>query len=425
MKIIMSLLSLGILTTLTIQSSFANQLSNFNEPNTEKLKSAMQNHKLQVIQFGDSHTAADVFTGSLRTQLQNSLGDGGMGWGMPMYFTGHRLSLYGYDNSGWQPISSRTQQNENYSLGGLIAIPKFSGATLTIKAKQAEQPQSIIVSIRQGASDGAFSGQDASGRTFSLEAPVKNNTWQTAKFNATLPFTITANNASQSAIAGWWAQNQNGGGAVVSALGINGAELSNWNRWNSGWQTELNTLSPNLVILAYGTNEAYNNADVDQARDNLVDKIQKIRRASPNTAIMIISAPESLKGTSGECGTRPSKLSSFQSMQYQVAQSQQTLYWDWQKAMGGECSMKRWMNQGLALKDGVHFSPAGYEKLGQFLANDLLNLSGVPISQSSSRHTTSTNSNQSVSYNKKSNYEALGFAQICLEDSNECKSIGK
>ena len=425
MKIIMSLLSLGIFTTLTVQSSFANQLSNFNEPNTEKLKSAMQSRKLHVVQFGDSHTAADVFTGSLRTQLQNSLGDGGMGWGMPMYFAGHRLSLYGYDNSGWQPISSRTQHNENYSLGGLIAVPKFSGATLTIKAKQAEQPQSIVVSIRQGASDGAFSGQDANGKTFSLEAPVKNNTWQTVKFNATLPFTITANNASQSAIAGWWAQNQNGGGVVVSALGINGAELSNWNRWNSAWQSELTTISPNLVVLAYGTNEAYNNADVDQVRDNLIDKIQKIRRASPNTAIMIMSAPESLKGTLGECGIRPSKLSAFQSMQYQVAQSQHTLYWDWQKAMGGECSMKRWISQGLALKDGVHFSPVGYEKLGQLLASDLLNLSDIPMRQSSAVNTASNSSNQPITTHKKSNYEALGFAQICLEGSNECKSIGK
>ncbi|WP_372403038.1 GDSL-type esterase/lipase family protein [Acinetobacter piscicola] len=421
MTMIKKVLNVSILATLAIGQSFASNLSNFNEPNTAKLNAAIQNRDVHVVQLGDSHTAADEMTHVLRQQLQNALGDGGMGWGMPMYFSGQRMARFGYDNSGWRPVSSRTQRNDNYTLGGLNAVPQYAGATLTIKAKQVEQVQKILVSIRQAANDMPFTGIDADGKTFTLEAPVKNNHWQTVTFTAKLPFTITAQNTQNSALGGWWAKNQNGSGAVVSALGINGAELSYWNRWSNDWQNELTAVAPNLVILAYGTNEAYNdNLDVEQARSILMDKIQKIRASSPQTAVMIVSAPESLKRTAGECGSRPIKLSAVQSMQLQVAQSMHTLYWDWQKAMGGSCSMKSWINQGLGRADGVHFSASGYQRLGRSLASDLLNLSGVNID---TRPASTTETNQTNS-TPLTNYGQLGFAQICLEGSSECKSIG-
>ncbi|MDM1757120.1 MULTISPECIES: GDSL-type esterase/lipase family protein [unclassified Acinetobacter] len=422
MTMIKKVLNVSILATLAIGQSFASNLSNFNEPNTAKLNAAIQNRDVHVVQLGDSHTAADEMTHVLRQQLQNALGDGGMGWGMPMYFSGQRMARFGYDNSGWRPVSSRTQRNDNYTLGGLNAVPQYAGATLTIKAKQVEQVQKILVSIRQAANDMPFTGIDADGKTFTLEAPVKNNHWQTVTFTAKLPFTITAQNTQNSALGGWWAKNQNGSGAVVSALGINGAELSYWNRWSNDWQNELTAVAPNLVILAYGTNEAYNdNLDVEQARSILMDKIQKIRASSPQTAVMIVSAPESLKRTAGECGSRPIKLSAVQSMQLQVAQSMHTLYWDWQKAMGGSCSMKSWINQGLGRADGVHFSASGYQRLGRSLASDLLNLSGVNIDI---RPASTTEANQTNS-TQPTNYGQLGFAQICLEGSSECKSIGR
>ncbi len=402
------------------QSANANSLTNFNEPHANQLIQALQNQNVHIVQFGDSHTAADVMTGAMRTKLQNRLGNGGMGWGMPMYFSGQRLDRYGYDNSAWQPISSRQNRDGNYTLGGLLAIPKMDGATLTIKAKKSEVPQKLTVSIRQAATDGAFEGIDAQGRHFKIEAPIKDNTWQTTEFTAQLPFTITANNTDHSAIGGWWAKNSQGSGAVVSALGINGAELSFWNRWNhQAINKELAKIAPQLVILAYGTNEAFNqNLDVNQYKDLLTEKIQQIRYASPNTAIMIVAAPESLTSTQGECGVRPSKLTQVQTIQRQVAQQQRTLYWDWQNEMGGSCSMKSWINRGLGRSDGVHFSEAGYQKIGQALANDLLNLANLPVQNESSTPNTQPTSNDVPTYSAPT-----GSAIICLSGGQSCQKI--
>lgn len=326
------------------------------------------------MQLGDSHTAADLLTGSLRNQLQQQLGDGGLGWAMPMYISGQRLNKYGYDNTGWKATTSRTEHEGNYTLGGMLATPLYAGATLTIKPKEQARNQHFIVSIRQGENDQPLLLKDATQHQIEITAPIKNQTWQWVEFNATLPFTLTAQQSTQTAIGGWWARNQNTKGAVVSALGINGAELAQWNRWQ-GWTTEIAKIQPNLIVLEYSTNEAYNNnVNIASSKEILSQAIQNIRRSSPQSSILIISAPESLKSPVGSCGIHPTQLTQFQSMQKTVATEQHTLFWDWQEAMGGNCSMKPWIQQGLARQDGVHFSAIGYQKLGSLLAQNLLAL---------------------------------------------------
>ena len=101
---------------------------------------------------------------------------------------------------------------------------------------------------------------------------------------------------TNTAIGGWWGRSKHELGAIVSSLGINGAELSHWSRWNqNAWQQELATIAPELIILAYGTNEAYNNLSAERIATVLDERIEQIRQASPHSAIMIVSSPEVLK----------------------------------------------------------------------------------------------------------------------------------
>lgn len=349
--------------------------STFTDPHTDHVVRAIHDKKINIVQLGDSHTAADFLTDAVRTPLQQQLGNGGPGWAMPAPFAGMRLARYSYQNNGWQTLSSRTQLNHDYTLGGLLAMPT-PGASLTIRTRLPENKQTITASIRQGADDDALQITDADGQHIQLAAPSKNGSWQQVSFTARFPMTVTAGNSPQTAIGGWWARNENGTGAVYSALGINGAQLSYLNRWNAqAWPAELKHIAPDLVILAYGTNEAYNDqVDIAAARQQLTQTIGQIRAALPHSAVMLLGAPESLKNTRGLCGTRPARLSEFQNMQRSVAAEQHTLYWDWQAAMGGECSMKTWIAKGLGRSDGVHFSQAGYQQLGTDLANMILHL---------------------------------------------------
>ena len=70
----------------------------------------------------------------------------------------------------------------------------------------------MTVSIRQSATDGLFKISDADGNHLILEAPIKNDTWQTTTFDAKLPFTLTAEGSmtkSPPLVAGGVGQNMN------------------------------------------------------------------------------------------------------------------------------------------------------------------------------------------------------------------------
>lgn len=395
-------------------SAHAN-LTNYGDPNTQTLLNAFAQNSLHIVQLGDSHTAGDTMTDALRQRLQDRMGDGGMGWAMPMYFNGQRMARFGYDNVDFTPVSSRHELGENYTLGGMIAKPLWHGATLTLKPKHTESPQRLFISIRQSAGDGRFIAQDARGQRFAVQTEQKNGQWQLVAINATLPVTLYNDGANRSAIGGWWAFNPNNRGAVVSAIGINGAELSYWNRWNAAaWQRELSLIRPNLLVLAYGTNEAYNGVSGQTVKQELIKRIRQIRTVSPQTAILIMSAPEALKSTAGDCGVRPSTLSDIQRVQREVAQSERTFYWDWQNAMGGQCSMKWWIRQGKASSDGVHFSKVGYEELGNRFADDLLSLS----SQITYTPTTPTPQNAPVTYSLPNISKPANQGYIRIERAN-------
>ncbi len=59
------------------------QLTDFGEPNLTLLADKLHNsrhNQLHFVQIGDSHTAADFFTGKLRSLLQQRFGDAGIGF---------------------------------------------------------------------------------------------------------------------------------------------------------------------------------------------------------------------------------------------------------------------------------------------------------------------------------------------------------
>lgn len=365
---------LGCILSLATTTAYAD-IINYGDPAFDHLLTAMHANHVHIMQIGDSHTAGDDLTEAMRQQLQSVMGNGGFGYAMPMWFRGQKMAQISYDNTAFMPITSRNDQSQSYTLGGMIARPTAHLATLSLKPKKAQNRQQLTISIQQAPNDGHFSGIDATGERFVLQAPIKNNTWQLAQIYATLPITLTAHNANSSALGGFWGTSTDNTGAIVSALGINGATIHYWQRWQTNaWQQEMATLNPHLVILSYGTNEAHSHAD-PVAMANAYDQvIEQIRKASPTTAIMLLVAPESLQSSAGKCGVRPNLLTNIQQAQYQIAKHNRTLLWDWQQAMGGVCSMKAWIKDGLAAKDGVHFSRQGYQKIGNMLAYDLLKL---------------------------------------------------
>lgn len=336
------------------------------EVQTQKV---LHNQKLRVVQLGDSHTAGDYFTDALRQQLQQKFGNGGIGIIFPHSVKGQRVATVAYDSHGWVVTSSRSSQGD-FPMGGVIATSTNGALTLTSRQpSQVEQQVSLTLKPHSTISQLDVISRGKRQTISGLRA----GKWQTAQIQAYLPLTLYAKGGIDLGLVN--IENSKSGGAIVSALGINGAQLSQIKKWRSDWDYDLAESYADIVILAYGTNEAFNdNLDLAQTEQTWRATIRKIRQRLPQAKIVLLGAPEALRSTVGECGSRPVMLDSVQAMQQRLATQEKIFFWSWEKAMGGRCSMKKWIEQGLASKDGVHFSASGYKLVASRFAIDILKL---------------------------------------------------
>jgi lysophospholipase L1-like esterase len=170
-------------------------------------------------------------------------------------------------------------------------------------------------------------------------------------------------------------------GVTVDALGIVGAVqkvIVNWEP--EAVREQLAWRRPDLIILSYGTNEAFDpRFDAEAYRADLRRTIRELREASPGAAILMIGAPDAGKRTGrgdrvGCTYDLPPALRAVQDVQHAVAREERLLFWDWAAAMGGRCSMQNYasVNPPLGRPDLVHFTEEGYLRSGNSLFQGLM-----------------------------------------------------
>ncbi len=89
------------------------------------------------MQLGDSHTAADLFSGELRKLLQARYGDGGIGLVPASPVPGIRSDrvIITSERRQWELVSARNQQSERFPLGGYLSTPLAERAAVNIQAR--------------------------------------------------------------------------------------------------------------------------------------------------------------------------------------------------------------------------------------------------------------------------------------------------
>src|SRR5260370_28988980 len=86
------------------------------------VRSGRRLEPVRVMHFGDSHTAADVLTASIRRHLQQDFGDGGAGWIVPKNpMTTRRVGVTSGATSGWviEGIGGRVAPDRIYGPAGI------------------------------------------------------------------------------------------------------------------------------------------------------------------------------------------------------------------------------------------------------------------------------------------------------------------
>lgn len=140
---------------------------------------------------------------------------------------------------------------------------------------------------------------------------------------------------------------------------------------------------PDLVVLAYGTNEGFNDQlDPEGLEALLRGQIERVRRAAPSASILILGAPEAMRGEGGgtcpgddaQRWAAPAMLAVVRDVQHRVAASTGVALWDWHGRMGGDCAPVALTGGDMPMMRGdhVHFTGPGGDWIGGLLFADLM-----------------------------------------------------
>ncbi|CNH73476.1 SGNH/GDSL hydrolase family protein [Yersinia pekkanenii] len=351
----------------------AGVLTDYGVPQIKKLADKLRHSDTElthIMVIGDSHTAADFLSGQLRKQLQSQFGNGGIGFISPLAVPGNRYSNVKFSKAGgWQLENSRREKNPGFTLGGNIAVPLSGKSEVRISAVDGE-PELRAQALYRSRGETTLNVQAQShsladsGWQWAMSAPVI----------VPASFAVSMTDGGDAQLGGFWLTNLQPHGVIVSALGINGAQVSMLDKWEANWPGVLKKLEPDLIILAYGTNEAFNtDLPLNHYQQMLTRQIKKIRQSVPDATILLVGPGSSIMNKKGVgCRQRqPELLKPIIAVQKQVAQVENVLFWDWFAFMGGDCSIERWAVEGKARPDLIHLSAEGYQDSAAALWQDL------------------------------------------------------
>lgn len=343
---------------------------------------------VHILQIGDSHTAGDMITNGLRTRLQARYGNGGRGVlaaGKPYrgYLT---FGVTASESEGW--ISNVIFGNRHQSGGPALGLSGFTrtarrgGEYLGVTTDTPDNnfnraivcaltgPGQGAVTLRMGAQVENWSleagRQGAACRTLTSRTPSANASITTVDDR---PVSITS-----------FATFRDGGGVIVSNVGVVGAQLEHFGRTDPEvLREEFEAYRPDMIVLAYGTNEGFSpRLTAPEYEAVLRAQVARIRRVAGNDIpIMLLGAPDAASRSAGmgaSCGAgwyTPNLLDGVRSVQRRVARELRLGFWDWEQAMGGRCAAQSWLTSGLMRSDMVHFTREGGDRIGAMLFADL------------------------------------------------------
>ena len=324
---------------------------------------------ITMLHVGDSHVAGDFMSDALRTYFQKRLGDAGRGLISPPSLKGYRASGVDQELKGkWENFNSRYEKDKSYGLAGVIMQAKRAGATYSVAAENTDSITFHLV--------GEFGGGNVK-----ITSNRETKTLVTESLVTSLEtITVLGHKAELRSMGGGSVSvigvelNKNARGARYINMGLPGATGEVAKFWKRDlMRAQLEEIKPDLIIWSYGTNEGFDdNFEPKKYMSMIQSTFDFIKVAAPQADWVIVGAPDGQRKT-GEGSTcsdgwkRPPKIDEVNKTLAQIARDNNFAFFDWSQAMGGKCSMVKWIKRGHGGKDHVHFKISGYEKSATLL----------------------------------------------------------
>ncbi len=364
-----------------------------------QLASGRARRPVSVMLLGDSHSAAPLFAGRLRELFQERFGSAGPGNLPPgMAQQQYRSALVALSQSGlWNSYTARRSTTDGpFGLNMYRLRSEESGAFFTASSREVDGIDRMEITVVRSPSSGAVRLQ-VDGCVYGPFATTLAQT-QAQRMVAEL-FPGSRDIAVEAAgpnleLLGWslW---RNAAGVIFENHGVNGAEIAMLaNLDPTVLAGELAHASPALIIVAFGTNEAFSNDWTEETYTaELVTRLRALRAAAPNTSILVVGPPDSaIRGRpapppprsqpgqrpaqrTANCGWRePPNLAMVKAVQRRVASQLGLAYWDWSRLTRGPCGMHALSvrQPPLVQPDHVHFTREGYAAAAEALFRFLM-----------------------------------------------------
>ncbi len=335
---------------------------------------------VRMIQLGDSHTAADIGTSAARKQLQMRFGDGGRGFvaiGRP-WKTYAQDGVHGKTSRDWQPehgklVNGKVVGDGMYGLAGWSLVTNKRNATLEsqIDAPASKIEFSYLTMPNGGSFDVSVDGAEIG----SVKTKDKATKSGFTSFDVTdAPHHIEVRTVGDGTVRIFGAALDRAQNALTfDALGINGERAQNVLDWNDAhFAEQLRHRDPQLVVLAYGTNESGDSTPAAEYEQTLAELLGRVSRAVPTASCLFLGPTDrAIKSPQGWV-TSP-KIIEIIATQKRVAQAGGCAFFDQYAAMGGYGSMAAWATESppRGRSDRVHFTRQGYIDLGNAFATAL------------------------------------------------------
>ena len=257
---------------------------------------------VHILQIGDSHTAGDAITGAWRDLLQARYGGGGRGVMPPgRPFQGYNPRGVNVDmSSGWT-ISSifgagSREPRGKIGLAGFSLTSTADGARIgmTTSATQAFTRFVLCAIAEPGAGTLAVT---IGGETERMElgALITRPECKTMTFDRPQLAVSVAVEGGPVTITSW-ASFRDTGGVALSNVGVVGSQFVHFSRNDDAVVAEeLRSYDPDLIVLAFGTNEGFAPRISPQEYEiTLRSQIGRIRRLAGRVPILLLGAPDAL-----------------------------------------------------------------------------------------------------------------------------------
>jgi lysophospholipase L1-like esterase len=332
----------------------------------------------RILHYGDSHIAADLLTGSLRSRLQQRFGDAGTGFvlaGKPWNWY-RRGAVTSLASDGWQVEGlgqSTKNRNGQFGLAGISFATVRQEEWLIMRGVCRRFEVYLLKQPTGGAIDILLDGKTVY-ENVSLDSKGVEPFYLKAQAETTGLHSLEIRTTRHGAVKVFGVAIENDRtGVVYDALGINGARLYRWFKWD--WKILADNIShrkPDLIIIAYGSNEVSDaDLDLEEYGENLSNLLRNLHKAAPEASLLVMAPPDRATLINGKWKSLP-RMPALVATQRRAAIDSGAAFWNLFQAMGGTGSIEKWYQLSLAQADRVHLTAIGYRRVADMVYEELL-----------------------------------------------------